>query len=393
MALAAAVALVLLAASPGARSETPSPSSQALDETKRIASDIQRLTSALEEAGSKQDLLLQAMLSDKVDEITEGKESDQEICLAVARWISANIANRTAGTADPYETFATRSGLCGSRARLFVEMVGRKNIIARIFNMYNFGYVGGGHSCAQAYYDGQWRFFDVTYAGVFMRDGKVLSWNEIVADPAAALENMVVFEKTIDSDIITLEDDPFCPKVQNRDRVDRVYTMEALSNARSAGFLGFPDIKTLYVKIDAAGDLKNPILLGKIDRSGSDVNAAGVAAKLTENLAYTLHTLDDYYHTQWQFVNLKPGATYVLRYHLYSATSDKIAFWARAERGKIISGGSFTAPATLGNNAPQTWEIVFQAAEDGSCAFLVGYDFRDKGVGVLIDAVEIRQTA
>ncbi|HUT23940.1 MAG TPA: transglutaminase-like domain-containing protein, partial [Sumerlaeia bacterium] len=286
LALAAAVgALVLLAVPLRARSEAPAPPSQAPDSTKRIASDLQRVARTLEEVKSKQDLLLQAMLSEKVDKITEGAKSDQEISLAVARWISANIANTSAGTSDPYLVFATRSGLCGSRARLFVEMVERKSIPARLFNMYNFGQVGGGHSCAQAFYDGQWHFFDATYAGVFMRDGKVLSWEEIVANPESALENMVVFENTLDRSGGVDQDLVDRPRVEsNTARMNSAYTLDSLRNARSAGFLGYPKVKTVYPVVTGEDLSRGALTIGKIDASRSDVTPDGVRQKISEML-------------------------------------------------------------------------------------------------------------
>lgn len=66
---------------------------------------------------------------------------------------------------DILSWFAHRTGLCGERAWVFVEMLSYLHIPARVFNIYNFGEVGGGHRGTQAYYNGQWHFFDVIYQG------------------------------------------------------------------------------------------------------------------------------------------------------------------------------------------------------------------------------------
>lgn len=67
------------------------------------------------------------------------------------------------------------------------EAIGTK---ANVFNLYNFGRVGVGHTAAEAYCNGKWHYFDPTYAGYFMINGDVLSWAEIKSNPNLAINNM-----------------------------------------------------------------------------------------------------------------------------------------------------------------------------------------------------------
>lgn len=70
-----------------------------------------------------------AVLADKVEEICEGKSSDEEKAIAVAQWICSNVANREYDYPknnvqnSTFGWFATRNGLCNARANIFIEMM------------------------------------------------------------------------------------------------------------------------------------------------------------------------------------------------------------------------------------------------------------------------------
>lgn len=93
--------------------------------------------------------------------------------MRIARWIAGNICDRgTRQGKDELDCFALRDGKSGARARLFVKMCEIAGISARVFNLYNFGGIGLGHTATQDWNDNKWHYFDVTYVGVFKNDKK-----------------------------------------------------------------------------------------------------------------------------------------------------------------------------------------------------------------------------
>ncbi|MDY6850606.1 MAG: transglutaminase-like domain-containing protein [Thermodesulfobacteriota bacterium] len=335
------------------------------------------------------DEVLSAILAEKAEGITAGAQTDQEKCLRVARWIAANISNREEPGKDELRVFAYRAGLCRARADLFVRMLNYLHIPARQFNIYNFGKVGGGHSCAQAFYSGQWHFFDISYAGVFMREGKVLSWDEIIADPVSARQHMVVFERTLARYGWPGDEPADRPKVDNRIRMKRVYSFEALRTAGSYGFLGHPDLKTLYPRVDL-DSITDVLEIGRPDNDFADVNREGVSLKISELLGSSLGTNVDTFHTSWEFFNCKPGREYGLSYQLYGASHAGLNFWAKGKNAEIISGPGFTSPKAGDWGGLRSWDIRFQCLKQGEPAVVtIGYDFREKGKYLLVDRIQI----
>lgn len=111
----------------------------------------------------------------------------------LARWVAANGTNEhTDRSREPVPFF----GLCDKRARVFRRLATRAGLPARVVAFERFG--DSGHMCAEVHYDGSWHFFDVTYAGMFSVEGRVLSRQEIEADPERAIDHMVVFAPTHD---------------------------------------------------------------------------------------------------------------------------------------------------------------------------------------------------
>ena len=361
-----------------------------LDEVRdKICGIKKNVLKTWDEALSARDEALSAILAEKTTDITIGAQTDQEKCLRIARWIAANISNREQPGKDELRVFAYRAGLCRARADLFVRMLNYLHIPARQFNMYNFGKVGGGHSCVQAFYGGQWHFFDVSYAGVFMREGKILSWDEIITDPVSARQHMVVFERTLARYGWPGDEPADRSKVDNRERMKRVYSLEALRTARSYGFLGRPDLKTLYPRVDL-DSITNVLEIGRPDNDFRDVNREGGSLKISEQLGSSLGTLADTLHTSWEFIHCKPGQDYCLRYQLYGASHAGLNFWAKGKNAKIISGFGFISPKAGDWGGLRSWDIRFQCLKEGEPAVIsVGYDFREKGKYLLIDRIQI----
>jgi len=333
--------------------------------------------------------ILSAIIAEKVERLVAGTASDQERCLRIARWIAGNIANRNGKEKDELGWFAYRNGMCGSRAVLFVRMLSFLHIPARVFNLYNFEGPGAGHTCAQAYYDGKWHFFDVTYAGVFIRDGNVLSWEQIAAHPEQSLQHMVVFEQTLDRYGQLSEDTVHRRKVNNVDRMRLTYTQDKVRRGRdTAGFFQLPDVKTLYAPVDL-GRIKEPVKIGRANRSLSDVNEDGIKLKISQCLGVSLGTAHDTFHTMWEFKGCKPGKTYVLRYHLYRATDAELKYWARGSKASVLSGSTFASTKRLAGKKPEIWEIRFRPDDGKSCSIQIGFDFRETGRLLHIDKIEI----
>ncbi len=334
--------------------------------------------------------ILSAILAYQVEEIVRGAENDQDKCIRIAKWIASNISNREPLGKDEYGWYAYRSGLCGARSRLFVEMLKYQHIPSRVFNMYNYGKIGGEHSCAQVYYSGKWHFFDVTYAGIFVKNNDVLSWEEIISAPKEAMKNMVVFEDTLDR-WRAVNDDPVNRKnVNNNERMHIAYSEENLKNAKSYGFYKYNDVKILYPLINWSVIDNDKISIGSIDKDFNDVNNDDIQKKISAQLGVALGTGRDTFHTTWKFKNCIPGKAYSIKYSIYKSNDPDIAFWAKSEEAKLVSGGTFISSKSLVNGDIHIWEIRF-IPTNTECSISVGYEFRDQGKLLYVDMIEINK--
>jgi hypothetical protein len=189
---------------------------------------------------------LHALLAEKVERIVRDKNTTEEKVIALAQWVSSNISNNEEFGNNVYTWFSNRSGLCGMRAVLFVEMLKYINVRGEVYNICKFPARENAHSCAQVYYDGQWHFFDVTYAGYFKMNDKILSFDEMVSASKKQdiLEHLVVFEKNLDRSrslstrsYHTLPSSEFvkATNVNNLERMKYVYARENLMNAKEYG--------------------------------------------------------------------------------------------------------------------------------------------------------------
>jgi len=363
---------------------TDAQSKSVRDELKTARKAIQSMERELEQ--TKQNLL-SARLAEKVEQLVEGAADDQDRCLRLARWVVGHISNRQERGGD-LNCFATRSGFCRARADLFVKMCALQHIPARVFNLYNFSKNKTGHSCAQAYYDGAWHFFDVTYGGVFIGNDKVLSWEQIRDDPERALAGMRVFEKTLDR--WTNADGLPSSRVDNHKRMKGNWTVEALRRvARSAGFLRSPDVKWLRADVDLA-TLDGQLDLGQIDRALTDVSNEGIRKQVSSCLGPSLGTAVDTFHTAWRLTGGRAGGIYAIRYHLYDASHAGLSFWARSTDATLLAGQTFVSSAALAKReVPAVWEIRFQLTGSRACTIEVGFDSRDPAQLLAVDQIQI----
>jgi hypothetical protein len=325
------------------------------------------------------DDIMSSLLAEKTEEIIKDCTTDQQKCIKIAEWISSNISNGTQESGKDYLAwFSQRNGLCTARVKLFIEMTSIVNIESKMFNIYNFGHVGGGHSCVQAYYDNGWHYFDVTYAGYFVDNNKVMSWDEIVNSAKAINKHMVIFENTLDK--YSTEE-----KASNYDRMKIVYTPESILNAKTYGFIGNDSIKILYSIIDCNG--LGEIILGSIDGDTGDVNADGVQKNISEQLGSSIGNAVDGFHVSWNFINCEPGKKYTLTYYLYKASKYDLEFWAKSEGANIVSGNTYSS-INVKDKSLDKWAIEFIPDKE-TCSVAIGYDFKEPGL-LYVDKIEIR---
>ena len=145
----------------------------------------------------------------------------EQKAIAIAAWVAANATNQPSAGDAPVPPIR---GLCGRRAGVFVQLARRAGLRAARLDFLRFG--SSGHSAAQVAYDGGWHYFDVTYAGYFQKEGRILSFAEIQADPAGALAGMVVLpggglDRWSDGTL-----------VDNRQRMRRAYTPDTVATAQ-----------------------------------------------------------------------------------------------------------------------------------------------------------------
>jgi hypothetical protein len=300
--------------------------------------------------------------------------TEAEIAEALARWVVNNSTNARWVPEDstyPLPDLVRGSddfllpfhGLCQSRSLLFQDLGQRAGLTVSVFNIYNFGSQGLGHACVQVYYENDWHFYDVTYAGIFKVNGEVISFAEIRADPNSALEGMIVFEP--EGEIRDYHADGV--PMDNVIRMHSIYTETALANANSTSFFDSGNLVPLEVKFDL-GLL--PIQLGDPDGTNAELSEDGTNQRVTVALGVMLGNVFDNFQPTLMFRNAIPGQSYMLKFYIYYVSGDtELPFRVTSLNDiEIISGGEIIASnEMLELEESLVWEIVFRAkAEEGS---------------------------
>lgn len=331
--------------------------------------------------------VLAAMLAETTERIVRDADAktDRERVIAIASWVASNISNRGQFHGGPLTTFSHRAGLCGERAELAVEMLEVLHIPAKVFNIYNFGRPGGGHSVIQAHIDGDWAYFDVMYAGYFERDSEILSWAEITADPQAALESMVVFPETIDrwGGFATPTEDRLA--IENPRRMGSVYTLESISDAaQSAGFARSPDVKTLTARVSLD---EGAVVLGQVDGSAGDVQREALVGGISEQIGASTNRYFDSFQVRWELRGLQPGVEHELEYTFYRWSEPGLALSVSGENAEFRSAENFVTTKQLSHREGYPWTIRFTPTTE-TASILVAPQFgMDKGL--FVDQIKI----
>lgn len=314
---------------------------------------------------SMEDDLTTSILAEKAENLTQNLENDQEKCIAIAKWISSHIANNNQFANRVFNWFASRSGFCGARAQIFVKMLNTIHIPARVFNIYNFPYPGGGHSCVQAFYNNKWHFFDVTYAGYFLKHGNILSWEEIKSEAKNGKhwDYVVIFEETHDNYINSNND--VISIANNFERMKiHYYEKDLIINNSSYGFYK-KDIFNLFIPIDMQNMKSNKLIFGKKDGDCDDLEKIFNGQKISMRIGIIGPIIDNFFY-HWNFKHLEIGKTYSLKFFIYKKSKRDLSFWVKSDDLNIILGNKFQSNSDV-------WEIRFVALSSKG-SLLIGYD-------------------
>jgi hypothetical protein len=329
---------------------------------------------------------------DVVKEWIRPDMTDAEKAETIARWIVSNSTDARwipEDSAYPLPEGARGSddallpfhGLCGDRSYLFKAMGERAGLSVSIFRMWNFGVPGNGHVCVQVYYGNDWHFYDVTFAGMFVRNGEVLSFAEMRADPASALSGMLVFEPTGE----TMDYYSNGLPVDNHERMQITYTEAALENAISTSFEGSGSLVPLEVRFDLS---LLPILVGDSAGTHDDLNTDGSSQYISVAMGIMLGYFVDNFEPVIILTNAVPGQEYVLRFYIYEATTAGLVFRVTPENAEIMSGEALTTTnEMLWPNTGAVWEITFLAVSNAA-SLTIHHDC-SAGDGILLNQVTL----
>ena len=216
----------------------------------KIISNINQEISAIKQQNSQMQNLIQNIdvtsqalirnaMAEKVESIVKDKITTEEKVIAIAKWVSSNTPNNLELGTNVYTYFGGRNGLCAMRTQVFVDILKYINVYSSFYNICEFPTCNEAHSTAQVYYDNEWHFFDVTYAGYFRMNGNILSFEEIVeiSKKEDALKYLITFDETLDRyrsiresslHLLSREEITKTTKVDNKKRMHQVYARDNL---------------------------------------------------------------------------------------------------------------------------------------------------------------------
>lgn len=251
-------------------------------------------------------------------ELVEAPNAEEKAKRLTA-WIARNSVNYEKAAADldrPGDRFQALPfyGLCGERGGVFQALARRAGLTAGVFNIYNFGRVGGGHTAVLVRYGGEWHYFDPTYAGWFEGDFGVLTFEEIRRDPARALRGMVV--------VPGIDYWRGAP-VANDFRMRTIYTEAALADADSTSLR----FQNREVPIELSFDAERlPVHVGWPDATPEQMHWHGVALGISERTGIILANDMEHFRPTFQVRGARPGRAYALRFTTGSAVGSALHY-------------------------------------------------------------------
>ena len=326
-------------------------------------------------------------LTSKVDEIIEGATSDREKALLLAAWVGTHWRNASSlekvnashTSGDNFSRWVHRTGACGTRVTIFVNMAEIAGLRVQRFSVYNFGKVGSGHTAAQVFWDDKWHYFDVTYAGYFEKNGEILSYEEMLIESEAGnlYDYMVPFEDFGDYYGRSNKPKNWRP-VQNQERMRRTYHPENMRKGTSYGFVGFPDPVTLYFALPPG------IEIGRLDGQFNDVREDGINLNVSEQLERMGFSSVPFFY-DISVPEVEPDTSYTLRYDIQKArVPDGALFEISSLNCTITQGNQFMPDAGTGS-----WVIEFESGSEVQCDLSITHDIGTRGQFLFIDKISL----
>ncbi len=242
----------------------------------------------------------------------------------IARWVALSSVNDREVAADQGDGQRLRAipfyGLCGERSVVTKQLAERAGLRAEMVSLYNFIEPGSGHTAVQFCYEDAWHYFDVTYAGIFVAEGRVLDFDEMREDPRRALDGLVPFETGFDLYQSEAEQPD---EAAYRDRMLSYYSTRSIAETKSFSIYGSGEPVPLDVRFDLD---TAPIVVGAPGATPTEVHWSGADQGISERMGVMLGHVVDNFQPTLIFENAEPGDTYTLSFYVRSMTSDGMTF-------------------------------------------------------------------
>ena len=273
---------------------------------------------------------LAAELRPLVTRLIADAAGDEERALRLAQWTAENITNQVPAGKGPRATFEERRGFCGARARLYVEMASCAGLTAAVFSMFD---PGMRHTVVQVQLDGRWCFLDPMYGVVFRCDGELLGFEEIRADPEAAVEGIVIIGGTADK---VRHPDGTQEPVDHVAKAQSIYSLENLRRVRSFGFLFDEQPVKFYPAVRFSDD--NTSIAVDASREHAKVFSRAAAKTFGCHLPNALGATNKKVQHIWTLQDTERGRLYHLTFSISEVSGAGVDVSCVAWGGHVLSG-------------------------------------------------------
>jgi hypothetical protein len=310
-----------------------------------------------------------------------GARDDEERCLRIARWIAENVTNKDAAGRGIEATFSERRGYCGARARLFVEMAKSVGVASRVFSIFD---PGLRHTVVQARINGTWRFIDPMYGVVFRSRGALLGFDEMRADPDAAVAGMEILGGSADTYLNAAGNE--APLDLER-KVRSLYAATKLSQVRTFGFLHDPSPLSFYAHASLSPDA---LPCGIAPTSDAKAFAKSCARLFHCHMPNFIGATNQKVRLVWELCNAVPGRTYELSFDTLGVQGKGIAMSAVCTGGVVLSGARREYASGA---APDRWTITFMTTAASARLAISPADETAWGDALSLSAVALSEAA